>query len=356
MTNKGRFQATKLAVTIPHTDMDMNVLLKNINEYFHDMIEYAVVGHEYHKDGSPHLHAYIKLTKQFRSTTPQCMLQDISGQKGDVQGCKFEASWIKYIIKHNDYTASNINVEEYVKNVDKKASRSETKGVGNKVTTAIEEGKSIKELTKIFPGYMLANMKKVQHFMALKRQWDNEPDPMPDGPLREWQEELAKELNGKPHDRKIIWYVDPKGNSGKSWMRMWLIDKMKAFLILGGRKADICSAYDYQRLIVCDIAKSADDFVHYDLLEQLKDGCVFDSKYESKFKTTGRNHVVVFSNAEPDYTKLIEDRWDVRFLSPVPNAFNKSDDEDEGHFKRPVEVLREKRDKARNGNLGKPIM
>lgn len=53
------------------------------------------------------------------------------------------------------------------------------------------------------------------------------------------------------------------------------------------------------------------EFLNYPLLEHFKDGHVFSSKYESRNKEAKTPHVLVFSNQEPDRSKLSQDRWNI---------------------------------------------
>jgi len=47
------------------------------------------------------------------------------------------------------------------------------------------------------------------------------------------------------------------------------------------------------------------------ICENIKDDILINSKYEAKPIHLGPQHVIVFSNSEPDYSKCPEDRYDV---------------------------------------------
>jgi len=53
------------------------------------------------------------------------------------------------------------------------------------------------------------------------------------------------------------------------------------------------------------------EFIQYDFLEEVKNGYVFSSKYESRNKVFPSPHVVVFMNELPDMTKLSKDRYEI---------------------------------------------
>ena len=56
------------------------------------------------------------------------------------------------------------------------------------------------------------------------------------------------------------------------------------------------------------------EYLQYDFLEEVKNGLVFSSKYESRMKILDKCHVVVLLNEDPDATKLSVDRYDVRVI------------------------------------------
>ena len=65
-------------------------------------------------------------------------------------------------------------------------------------------------------------------------------------------------------------------------------------------------------IFLFNIGKSVDTLseINYDMLEGIKDGKLFTSKYDSqRLKIRVPNVVMVFSNDEPNITKLAKDRW-----------------------------------------------
>ncbi len=142
----------------------------------------------------------------------------------------------------------------------------------------------------------------------------NRPGPMIEPMFRPWQAGLMEKLSNEPDPRKIHWYVDPVGNNGKSFMTRYLV-RNKGAIMLIGKRADIYHAYEGQSIVVFDYTRAQQDQVDYTAIESLKNALVFSSKYESKMKVFEVPHVIVFSNWEPDVTKLSVDRWDISRLS-----------------------------------------
>lgn len=81
-----------------------------------------------------------------------------------------------------------------------------------------------------------------------------------------------------------------------------------AFYCAGGKTADILYGYSGQKIVVMDLARDSHDYVNYGALEQLKNGLVYNTKYESGMRMFETPHVVVFSNFPPDESKISSDR------------------------------------------------
>lgn len=135
--------------------------------------------------------------------------------------------------------------------------------------------------------------------------------PICDITLWKWQAELEKELKGNPDSRKIIWYYDEYGNTGKSTMARWLVANTDT-IVTEGKKADVLYGYQGERIVIFDLSRSTEEYTPYDTIEKLKNGVYFNTKYESGMRVYDQPHVVVFANFEPDRTKMSADRWDVR--------------------------------------------
>jgi hypothetical protein len=133
--------------------------------------------------------------------------------------------------------------------------------------------------------------------------------------LRPWQVHLKTLLEEAPDRRKIIFVVDEVGNSGKSWFAHHYasIHGETVQVILPARKVDMSYALKPSlRVLFLDAPRSKQgEFIQYDFLEDLKNGYVFSTKYESRIKSYQPMHVVVNMNEEPDRTKLSQDRYHI---------------------------------------------
>lgn len=142
---------------------------------------------------------------------------------------------------------------------------------------------------------------------------DNHPKiEKPIYPLRDWQINLNNILKREPDDRTIIFIVDYVGNTGKSWFCHYFSTLHSNVQIMSpGKRADLSYALKVDtKYIFFDCCRSKQqDFIQYDFLEDLKNGYVFSSKYESMYKRLNKVHVCVMMNEDPDRTKLSKDRY-----------------------------------------------
>lgn len=133
-----------------------------------------------------------------------------------------------------------------------------------------------------------------------------------------WQLDIFNMLNG-PIDRdKIVWVCNERGGCGKSEFCKYMYFHFKI------PKLQVAKASDLKNLVykmadsatyLVDITRtiSAQDSMDdmYCALEDLKNGFVVNTKYETGMKCFARPHVVVFSNQMPDLTKLSGYKWSV---------------------------------------------
>jgi len=127
---------------------------------------------------------------------------------------------------------------------------------------------------------------------------------------RPWQAEAIELLEDDPHPRTIFWIYDEEGNSGKSYFVRYYVTNFpeQVFFNNGGKTSDIAYAYNGQKFVFFDYAREKQDSVNYQVMEQLKNGMMFSSKYNSVSKVFPVPHVMVMANFKPDNTKFSRDR------------------------------------------------
>lgn len=127
---------------------------------------------------------------------------------------------------------------------------------------------------------------------------------------KDWQHDIVK-ICDSPADWRTIYFVyNASGNEGKTQLTKWLQNHYSVCILRPSKAADCLYLYNNQPIVIFDIPKSTDDqYVPWGALEQIKDGIVFSSKYDTKTKyRTTPCHIFVFSNHPPPVGKYSEDR------------------------------------------------
>ncbi len=71
---------------------------------------------------------------------------------------------------------------------------------------------------------------------------------------------------------------------GKSWLATYLAVTYQAFVTSNGKSADIKFGYSGERIVVFDFSRSQEEQINYNIIEELKNGRYFNSKYESQMR------------------------------------------------------------------------
>lgn len=125
-----------------------------------------------------------------------------------------------------------------------------------------------------------------------------------------WQTELISKLDMKPDPRKIMWYWSDQGGVGKSTFARYLVKHYDATLLNNAKSQDIAYALPREpKVIVFDLSRTMEGHINYDIMEQIKNGVVFSTKYESRTKFFKVPHMIVFANYEPNKSAWSEDRY-----------------------------------------------
>ena len=211
----------------------------------------------------------------------------------------------------NSTESDSINVEALRKSIDKDEKEYKRKiELGSEVYLYIDEAKILQEsLSK-------ERLEALDLYIKQKQRLDQDNTK-----LRPWQDDLLKYM--KPTDREVIWVRGINCNEGKTWFQEFLASKFgwsKAVtgMDIKAKNSSLCHALRKRSLVTSNIflfnvgkAKTEAD-VNYEVLEKIKDGHIFASKYHSKelrFKTP--NIVIVFSNYRPNIKQLALDRWKI---------------------------------------------
>ncbi len=122
--------------------------------------------------------------------------------------------------------------------------------------------------------------------------------------LYEWQILLWLDLQEEPDPWHIVWCYDPEGHAGKSHFCDWYeANHPDSQVVTPGKSADMAYALTpMKRVYLFDVPRIVGDKVAWGFIEQLKNGRIFSSKYNSTNIRMPKPHVVVLSNSEPPIT------------------------------------------------------
>lgn len=295
-------------------------------------ITYICWGKEVGEQGTPHLQGYMQgMQKQFKR------LKEAMGDRiAAFQPARAEAgpsdkelrgefgkpyTAIGYCMKDGDF-------EEYgTKQKHKGAKGAGSRSDLERVQEAINEGKSYDDVCDEFFGTAAKYHSYIQQRIKARdsgKQLATLRERYESATLKPWQRELRAELEEEPNDRTIVWIWDSVGGAGKSWMATFLGAVEGATILTVAKKADLAHIYSkvLSKVVIFDLSRTTapqegkEHFLDgiYSLAEDLKNGRIVSTKYDSHTAYFGVPHVVVFANYPPDMSKWSADRYDVREL------------------------------------------
>lgn len=143
-------------------------------------------------------------------------------------------------------------------------------------------------------------------------------DPLSKMELYQWQKDIINIIDSPREERNIYWYWDEDGCKGKTSLARHLCIHRKNVLYLCGKASDmkyglytaIKGGNDVKGIIV-DLVRSQESFVSYQGIEELKNGIMYNTKYESEMTIYNWPHIIIFANFEPDRNRLSSDRWNI---------------------------------------------
>ncbi|AXH76208.1 MAG: putative viral replication protein [Atripovirus timinis] len=259
-------------------------------------VEYLIFGKEVGDSGTPHLQGFIKYKER----------QRMSGVKIDI-GANCHVEVARNVPASVTYCKKDGDFEEFGALVGGQGKRKDIDLFKEDVKAGMLDLKAVREKHSMLYA-------RCARFCYEYIQ-DNSPIVAVEAfPLRDWQQELNAELLRAPVPRKVKFIVDVAGNSGKTWFAHYYCSLHEnAQILLPGKKADMafCLRTDVRVVFIDAPRAKQGDFLQYDFLEEVKNGFVFSSKYESRVKRLNLTHLVVFMNETPDLTKLSLDRYDI---------------------------------------------
>ena len=157
---------------------------------------------------------------------------------------------------------------------------------------------------------------------------------------RNWQADCLTMITTEletPNSRAIHWWYEETGSAGKSWLAGYLQLKYDAICLDAARKADLAYAFlnaisqTDVKVVVLDFVRTTQpsedggtgittNFLHnvFAFLENIKNGNMLVSKYQSRTIRFDPPVVVCFANWAPPRETMSADRWNVvKIVKPL---------------------------------------
>lgn len=308
-----------------YTEEDVTVL----KELEADKVDYLIFGFEIAPTtGKKHLQGYAEFSSPLATSTVKSRLDPVRKTKSPVhiEKCKGNRQQnLDYVQKTETKDPGVLDENGNHKIIEVAHSEPEQgrQTVWHNCIEAIRENPDFETVVEHFPEIAIkyhAGIEKIIRSTKQKRMMDQIREDYDKAQLRPWQQQLLEEVQKKADERKIIWYYDEIGNSGKTWMSKLLHVNHGAAYFTNGKNADITFAYSGEPIVIFDFSRSNEDTINYGVIESIKNGIVFSPKYEARTKMFSSPHVIVMANFRPSFGKMSEDRWDIRTLEPEKSS------------------------------------
>jgi len=149
-----RLQGKQMLLTFPQNATKKEVAVKRMKQKWPHQMKSYIVCEEPHKDGTPHLHIFI-VFKEKQSISGEHTLDFIGGKHGNYKCVDSIRKSILYCKKGDNYVSEGFDIEAIIK---KKLPKS------TEVAQMIMEGKSISDINKHDPAYVMLNKRKLEEY------------------------------------------------------------------------------------------------------------------------------------------------------------------------------------------------
>lgn len=280
-----------------------------------ELFRYLVFGREVGASGTPHLQGFVQFHREVDLGVVQQFL--CPGPRGNERSrtisCRIRRGTVE---QASDYCKKDGDFSEFGE-----------PSPGERARTDLRE--FVERIRLSGPLSMAEMMDEYPEIQARYPRWVEqvfdvfEPrQEVEEHPLRDWQTDMVAMLDGEPDRRRVVFVVDYTGNTGKSWFIDFYRSTHPDCLVLHPSKHEnmayvLSKCRPKPRVVFIDCPREKLDFFSYTFLEDLKNGRVLSSKYETKMVELKNPHVVVMMNSDPDRTKLSNDRFRVIVLDPM---------------------------------------
>lgn len=142
--------------------------------------------------------------------------------------------------------------------------------------------------------------------------------------LRPFQKQLIDIIEAPVDEGKIIWIYDEEGQMGKTQFLRYLNVKKGVPFTYGGKCADIVNlAFNNKEyllstdraVMIYNFGRDTDNRkISYKSMEQISDGAISNTKFETGCFCCNPPHVIVLANCCPNFEALTKSRWKVKTI------------------------------------------
>lgn len=287
-----------------HVDKDKMYKFMNQKKYG---LKNCWIAHETGEEGNyPHSHVFVIFNNRV-NLVDETKVFDYEGIHPNIQLCK-------------NSNEDSIRILKYMCKEDEEMKKiCEDMNLLEPEISIAEGIWNCKNLTEALKKYV----KKPADAVGVKALWDSKVSHRTINiELLSWQQKLYDELQQEADDRKVIWYSDPIGGTGKTTFAKYMANE-GALVISGAHTMrDIATLIDGHlkdrpdmTICIINLTRTEEDKEYvYKMIEQIKDGLITASKYQGKTLTFNSPHVVIFANWPPRRETLSADRWVIRTI------------------------------------------
>lgn len=301
---------------------------ENIRQWMQsDDVNYGVLAQEVGENGTPHLQMFVETKKRERLTA---IVRKTKTNRGhwEVARAKDKQRSANYCKKGEQPSNEWKNMKDNGPNFGKNAKYEEfgslsttTQGDRTDIEALREFVLSALSLTEVIASEEHCNT-VAKYLNYVKELWRSRPaTPLQDVKLNSWQFGLWTALTDsnvtvRVQSRRIFWYWEPRGDTGKSFFTKYMVLNHGAEIV-PNKTAEAAYMFEGQWLLLIDIPRTAEEHINFDLIERLKNGFIVSTKYMPCRKSFKHPEIVIFSNFDPapHLGKMSMDRWIVHRLT-----------------------------------------
>lgn len=285
-------------------EANVKVLLRNGAKGTTYYMNLFVIAQELHKSGVPHFHIICCYDKARQITNYRVFDIVINGKTYHPN--------IQSMSTNNDV----LRVKGYVCKFDKAHAREH---IRCDMIQTIFRCETLAEALITIGSRMAPRDVEVYWNSKAKVEIEQEPIVLPEFGWYKRLDKIIKYDTSVPDYRKIYWFRDTVGNTGKSvYAIKKLIEGEAHYISSVGKEGDfnhnirlaVEGGWD-QKILFVDMPRTVEQITSlYACLESLKNGVVTCTKYDSQTKVVRRGMVlIVLANWWPKINKMSQDRW-----------------------------------------------